>query len=82
MWVLLYIGTGVSGGEEGARHGLSIMPGGSPAAWPYVKDIFQAEVFAKVEGKNDNPNYSATNGVLFDKIARHSSNIRQVKWRI
>ena len=46
---LLYIGTGVSGGEEGARHGPSIMPGGSPAAWPYVKDIFQA-VSAKVEG--------------------------------
>ncbi len=46
---LLYIGTGVSGGEEGARRGPSIMPGGSPAAWPYVKDIFQA-VSAKVEG--------------------------------
>src|SRR5579884_3965839 len=39
---LLYIGTGVSGGEEGARHGPSIMPGGSPAAWPHVKGIFQA----------------------------------------
>ncbi|HOD82095.1 MAG TPA: NAD(P)-binding domain-containing protein, partial [Phycisphaerae bacterium] len=39
---LLYIGTGVSGGEEGARHGPSIMPGGSPAAWPHVKPIFQA----------------------------------------
>jgi 6-phosphogluconate dehydrogenase len=39
---LLYIGTGVSGGEEGARHGPSLMPGGSPAAWPLVKDIFQA----------------------------------------
>ncbi|WP_305074342.1 decarboxylating NADP(+)-dependent phosphogluconate dehydrogenase [Propionivibrio sp.] len=45
---LLYVGTGVSGGEEGARHGPSIMPGGSPAAWPYVKDIFQA-VSAKVD---------------------------------
>jgi 6-phosphogluconate dehydrogenase len=45
---LLYIGTGVSGGEEGARRGPSIMPGGSPAAWPHVKDIFQA-VSAKVE---------------------------------
>jgi 6-phosphogluconate dehydrogenase len=44
---LLYIGTGVSGGEEGARHGPSIMPGGSPAAWPHVKDIFQA-IAAKV----------------------------------
>src|SRR5574340_1235538 len=39
---LLYIGTGVSGGEEGARRGPSMMPGGSPAAWPLVKDIFQA----------------------------------------
>jgi 6-phosphogluconate dehydrogenase len=38
----LYIGTGVSGGEEGARHGPSIMPGGTPEAWPLVKDIFQA----------------------------------------
>jgi len=44
---LLYIGTGVSGGEEGARRGPSIMPGGSPAAWPHVKPIFQA-VSAKV----------------------------------
>jgi 6-phosphogluconate dehydrogenase len=39
---LLYIGTGVSGGEEGALIGPSIMPGGSPAAWPSVKPIFQA----------------------------------------
>jgi 6-phosphogluconate dehydrogenase len=39
---LLYIGTGVSGGEEGARFGPSIMPGGSPAAWPHVKPILQA----------------------------------------
>jgi 6-phosphogluconate dehydrogenase len=46
---LRFIGTGVSGGEEGARHGPSIMPGGSPAAWPHVKEIFQA-VSAKVEG--------------------------------
>jgi 6-phosphogluconate dehydrogenase len=45
---LLYIGTGVSGGEEGARRGPSIMPGGSPAAWPHVKDIFQA-IAAKVD---------------------------------
>ena len=44
---LLYIGAGVSGGEEGARHGPSIMPGGSPAAWPHVKPIFQA-IAAKV----------------------------------
>lgn len=45
---LLYIGTGVSGGEEGALLGPSIMPGGSPAAWPHVKPIFQA-IAAKVE---------------------------------
>jgi 6-phosphogluconate dehydrogenase len=45
---LLYIGTGVSGGEEGARHGPSIMPGGSPAAWPHVKEIFQS-IAAKVK---------------------------------
>ena len=46
---LLYIGTGVSGGEEGARRGPSIMPGGSAAAWPHVKEIFQA-IAAKVDG--------------------------------
>src|SRR5664279_3104179 len=47
---LLYIGTGVSGGEEGALKGPSMMPGGSPAAWPAVKTIFQA-VAAKVDGE-------------------------------
>jgi 6-phosphogluconate dehydrogenase len=46
---LLFVGTGVSGGEEGARKGPSIMPGGSAAAWPHVKEIFQG-VSAKVEG--------------------------------
>src|SRR5881392_373144 len=45
---ILFIGTGVSGGEEGARFGPSIMPGGNPAAWPHVKEIFQA-IAAKVE---------------------------------
>lgn len=44
---LLYIGTGVSGGEEGALRGPSIMPGGSPKAWEHVKPIFQA-IAAKV----------------------------------
>merc|ERR1711998_42901 len=39
---LFFIGAGVSGGEEGARYGPSIMPGGSPEAWPAVKDIFQS----------------------------------------
>lgn len=47
---LLYLGTGVSGGEEGARHGPSIMPGGSPKAWESVKPIFQA-IAAKVSGE-------------------------------
>jgi 6-phosphogluconate dehydrogenase len=46
---MLFIGTGVSGGEEGALHGPSIMPGGSPAAWPHVKPILQA-IAAKVDG--------------------------------
>jgi 6-phosphogluconate dehydrogenase len=45
---ILFIGTGVSGGEEGARFGPSIMPGGNAAAWPHVKPIFQA-IAAKVE---------------------------------
>ena len=45
---VLFIGTGVSGGEEGARRGPSIMPGGNPAAWPHVKGIFQA-IAAKVD---------------------------------
>ncbi len=44
----LYIGTGVSGGEEGALKGPSMMPGGSPKAWPAVKDIFQS-IAAKTE---------------------------------
>ena len=44
----LYVGTGVSGGEEGALKGPSMMPGGSPDAWPHVKEIFQA-ICAKVE---------------------------------
>ncbi|NLF25752.1 MAG: decarboxylating NADP(+)-dependent phosphogluconate dehydrogenase [Deltaproteobacteria bacterium] len=39
---LLYIGSGVSGGEEGARRGPALMPGGDARAWPYIKDIFQA----------------------------------------
>ena len=53
---LLFIGTGVSGGEEGARRGPSIMPGGSPAAWPHVRPIFQA-VAAKVKnpGTGEDP---------------------------
>ncbi|WP_048696006.1 decarboxylating NADP(+)-dependent phosphogluconate dehydrogenase, partial [Catenovulum maritimum] len=48
---LHYIGTGVSGGEEGALKGPSIMPGGAKAAWPFVKDIFQG-ISAKVADEN------------------------------
>lgn len=47
---LLYLGAGVSGGEEGALKGPSIMPGGSAAAWPAVQPIFQA-IAAKVDGE-------------------------------
>ncbi|MDP1774473.1 MAG: decarboxylating NADP(+)-dependent phosphogluconate dehydrogenase [Methylobacter sp.] len=47
---ILYIGAGVSGGEEGARHGPSIMPGGNKDAWPAVKTIFQS-ISAKVDGE-------------------------------
>lgn len=45
---LLFVGTGVSGGEEGARYGPSLMPGGSPEAWPLIRDIFQS-ISAKVK---------------------------------
>ena len=51
---LLYVGTGVSGGEEGALLGPSMMPGGSPAAWPLVRPIFQA-IAAKVGPQADIP---------------------------
>lgn len=47
---ILFVGSGVSGGEEGARYGPSLMPGGNSLAWPAIKDIFQS-VAAKVEGK-------------------------------
>ncbi|WP_437201010.1 decarboxylating NADP(+)-dependent phosphogluconate dehydrogenase [Planctomicrobium sp. SH664] len=51
---LLFIGTGVSGGEEGALKGPSIMPGGHHEAWPHVKDILQS-ISAKVGPNNDIP---------------------------
>ena len=46
---ILFVGTGISGGEEGARHGPSIMPGGNPEGWPHVKEIFQS-IAAKADG--------------------------------
>jgi 6-phosphogluconate dehydrogenase len=48
---ILYIGTGVSGGEEGARRGPSLMPGGNPDAWPLVKEIFQAVAAKTADGE-------------------------------
>jgi 6-phosphogluconate dehydrogenase len=51
---LLYVGTGVSGGEEGALKGPSMMPGGSEAAWPLIRPIFQA-IAAKVGPGADIP---------------------------
>ncbi len=45
---ILFVGAGISGGEEGARHGPSIMPGGNPDAWPHIKDILQS-IAAKSE---------------------------------
>jgi len=50
----LYVGSGVSGGEEGALKGPSLMPGGSAAAWPHIRGIFQA-IAAKVGPANDVP---------------------------
>ena len=45
-----FVGAGVSGGEEGARYGPSIMPGGNEEAWPFIKDIFQ-DISAKSDGE-------------------------------
>lgn len=47
---LFFVGSGVSGGEEGARYGPSLMPGGHPEAWPHIKDIFQ-KIAAKADGE-------------------------------
>lgn len=47
---VLFVGSGVSGGEEGARYGPSLMPGGNPQAWPAIKNIFQSTA-AKVDGE-------------------------------
>jgi 6-phosphogluconate dehydrogenase len=47
---ILFVGTGVSGGEEGARHGPSIMPGGNADAWPHVKDILRSIAAKDLQG--------------------------------
>ena len=46
---IYFVGSGVSGGEEGARYGPSLMPGGAPEAWPHIKNIFQS-----ISAKSDN----------------------------
>ncbi|GHU42446.1 6-phosphogluconate dehydrogenase, decarboxylating [Spirochaetia bacterium] len=58
---LLYVGSGVSGGEEGALNGPSLMPGGSPAAWPLVKPIFQ-KISAQVSGEGPCCDWVGENG--------------------
>jgi 6-phosphogluconate dehydrogenase len=58
---LLYVGAGVSGGEDGARNGPSIMPGGSPAAWPLVRPIFQS-IAARVEDGSPCCDWVGANG--------------------
>lgn len=58
---LLYVGCGVSGGEEGALNGPSLMPGGSVAAWPYVRPIFQS-ICAKVENGDPCCDWVGENG--------------------
>jgi len=76
---LLYIGTGVSGGEDGARHGPSIMPGGSPKAWPAVKDILQA-ISAKVDngvpGRRGGRRSLCEDGSQWHRVWRHAAHLR------
>ena len=73
---ILYIGTGVSGGEEGARNGPSIMPGGNPAAWPHVKPIFQA-IAAKVEDGRRRP--LRQDGPQRHRVRRHAVDLRGLR---
>ena len=79
-----FIGAGVSGGEEGARHGPSIMPGGDEAAWPAVKPIFQA-ISAKTPQGEPCCDWSAVtvrplrqNGAQRHRIRRHAVDLRSV----
>lgn len=48
---ILFVGTGISGGEEGARHGPSLMPGGNPKAWPHIQEIFQSAAAKTAQGE-------------------------------
>ena len=83
---MLYVGTGVSGGEEGALTGPSIMPGGSPAAWPQVKPIFQA-IAAKTEdgdallrlGRRERRRPLREDGPQRDRVRRHAAHLRGLR---
>lgn len=46
---ILFVGSGVSGGEDGARYGPSLMPGGNPKAWPHIKPIFQVNIYSFIK---------------------------------
>merc|ERR1719505_344871 len=64
-----YVGSGVSGGEEGARYGPSLMPGGAPEAWPHIKPIFQS-----ISAQDDNGEY------LVEKIRHTAGQKGTGKW--
>ena len=63
---ILFVGSGVSGGEEGARYGPSLMPGGNPAAWPHLQPIFQVHfLISRIFSKIFVPYFVFTNFFLF-----------------
>lgn len=66
---LLFVGAGVSGGEEGARHGPSIMPGGNSKAWPHLREIFQ-RICAQVKKEDRSELASTGNSGHFIKVAQ------------
>jgi 6-phosphogluconate dehydrogenase len=82
-----FIGTGVSGGEEGALKGPSIMPGGHPEAWPFVKDVFQ-KISAKVGpnqrhsllrmGRRSRGRALCEDGAQRHRIRRHAADLRSL----
>jgi 6-phosphogluconate dehydrogenase len=86
---IAFVGTGISGGEEGARHGPSIMPGGNPTAWPHIKDIFQS-IAAKAEtgepccdwvGEDGAGHYvkMVHNGIEYGRYAAHQRSLSPAK---
>lgn len=59
---ILFVGSGVSGGEDGARYGPSLMPGGNPKAWPHIKPIFQVSTNYENNQKFQISNYFIEKG--------------------